>query len=147
MGDFVWANCLARLAFPQLHRPLFQGCLSLSCPVKNGPSPCLSSGSSTSCLREAGLSSTFSTGWGQPSRAGCRAPHWPSSTTISGSPGSPVGGCGLPHCCLEAMHLVLQALKGLDVLPAPPSHLAEASPPSLEPNLEEAPWRPLSCLV
>jgi hypothetical protein len=38
MGDFVWAHSLARLAFPQLHRPFSKGGLGLSCPVKRAQS-------------------------------------------------------------------------------------------------------------
>jgi hypothetical protein len=38
MGDFVWAHSLARLAFPQLHRPFSKGGLGLSCPVKRAHS-------------------------------------------------------------------------------------------------------------
>jgi hypothetical protein len=37
LGDFVWAHSLAtvaRLAFPQLHRPFSEGGLGLSCPTK-----------------------------------------------------------------------------------------------------------------
>jgi hypothetical protein len=38
LGDFVWAHSLARLAFPQLHRPFSQGGLGLSSPVKRAQS-------------------------------------------------------------------------------------------------------------
>ena len=38
LGDFVWAHSLARLAFPQLHRPFSEGGLGLSCPIKRAQS-------------------------------------------------------------------------------------------------------------
>jgi len=38
MGDFVWAHSMARIAFPQLHRPFSEGGLGLSCPATRAKS-------------------------------------------------------------------------------------------------------------
>ncbi len=54
---------------------------------------------------------------GEDSPAGrVHSPHWPASTPVCGSPGSPAGGCEAPECeCgFPGGHQVLQHIQRLD---------------------------------
>jgi hypothetical protein len=142
--SFVWAHSLARLAFPQLHRPFSERPEPLL-PNQEGPVPAGQAGlASAGCWRPDCPPSGLLDGDGSPGPTASphrgRPPHWPGSTTVHGSPGPSAGGRQPPGCelGLPGGHQVFQTLQGLDVRPASTSHPAEASSPPLGPGLEEA---------
>ncbi len=144
LGDFVWAHSLARLAFPQLHRPFSQGGLGLCNQAMRAQSLLvkqvlhqLAAGD-----RPALFSPTdgASPPWKDFPAGGDHPTHWPASTTVCGPPRSPAGGCEARQreCGFPGGHQVIQHLQGLDGGPASPPHSASAPGAPLGPRLEEA---------